>query len=260
MARVIAVTNQKGGTGKTTTTINLGTYLASAGKYVLILDLDPQGNATSGFGITRECIRGGAYEIIAKKVSMKDAIISTSVERLSIIPATESLAAANVEFINVPDRENLLKNVLLEIRNNFDYVLIDCPPSLGILTIISLVASDQALIPVQSEYYALEGLGQLLNTINMVQQNLNKELKIMGAVLTMYDKRTRLSMQIVKEMNRHFPNKVFESIIPRNVRLSEAPSHGKPIKQYEPWSKGARAYENLAKEVLALESENTQNF
>ncbi len=253
MAKIISLVNQKGGVGKTTTTLNLGAYLAEAGKYVLLVDSDPQGNATSGLGITPSSVEAGLYEVLAGQKSVKDVLQRSDVENLHVCPSSSTLAAANIELVNAENRNNLMREALLEIRNDYDYVLVDCPPSLGILTVNGLVAADSVIIPVQSEYYALEGLSQLLETIHLVQQNLNKELRIMGAVVTMHDKRTKLSAQVLKEMNRHFPNNIFESVIPRNVKLSEAPSHGQTIKQYEPWSKGARAYRRLAAEVLQQE-------
>ncbi|MFC1721416.1 ParA family protein [Patescibacteria group bacterium] len=250
MAQVIALVNQKGGVGKTTTALNLGAYLAEAQKHVLLVDSDPQGNATSGVGIRVEAGRAGLYEVLSNQVQAKAVIQKSPVANLSIFPSTQTLAAANVELVNVENREFLLREALLGVRNDYDYILIDCPPSLGILTINGLAAADDVVIPVQSEYYALEGLGQLLETIHLVQQNLNKDLRIMGAVVTMHDRRTKLSAQVLKEMNRHFPNKVFDSVIPRNIKLSEAPSHGQTIRQYEPWSKGAKAYRRLAEEIL----------
>lgn len=253
MAKIIALVNQKGGVGKTTTALNLGAYLAGAKKYVLVIDSDSQGNASSGLGISPENAKTGLYEILTGQVAATNAIIESQIENLKVIPSTPSLAAANVELVNVENRENLLRDSLLEIRNHFDYILIDCPPSLGILTINGLVAADDVIIPVQSEYYALEGLGQLLETIQLVQHNLNKSLRIMGAVVTMHDRRTKLSAQVLKEMNRHFPNRVFDSVIPRNIKLSEAPSHGQTIRQYQPWSRGAKAYRRLAEEVLRQE-------
>jgi len=253
MAKVISLVNQKGGVGKTTTALNLGAYLAEAGKYVLVIDSDPQGNATSGLGLDPASIESGLYEVLAGRSGAKEAIHQTNIQNLNILPSNPNLAAANIEMVSVNNREGLLKDTLLGIRNDFDFVLIDCPPSLGLLTINGLVASDRVIIPVQSEYYALEGLGQLLSTVRKVQQNLNKELRIMGAVMTMHDRRTKLSARVIKEMNRHFPNRVFESVIPRNVKLSEAPSHGQTIRQYEPWSKGAKAYKRLAEEILKQE-------
>ena len=253
MAKVISLVNQKCGVGKTTTALNLGAYLAEAGKYVLVIDSDPQGNATSGLGLDPASIESGLYEVLAGRSGAKEAIHQTNIQNLNILPSNPNLAAANIEMVSVNNREGLLKDTLLGIRNDFDFVLIDCPPSLGLLTINGLVASDRVIIPVQSEYYALEGLGQLLSTVRKVQQNLNKELRIMGAVMTMHDRRTKLSARVIKEMNRHFPNRVFESVIPRNVKLSEAPSHGQTIRQYEPWSKGAKAYKRLAEEILKQE-------
>ncbi|EKD49235.1 MAG: hypothetical protein ACD_63C00213G0005 [uncultured bacterium] len=253
MARVISLVNQKGGVGKTTTALNLAAYLAEEGKYVLVVDMDPQGNATSGIGIMHDQVNCSVYDVFTKGVSIKDVILPTKIANFSVVPSNFSLAAASVELVNVENREMLLRNTLLDIRNNYDYILIDCPPSLGILTVNALVASDEVLIPVQSEYYALEGLGQLISTIQRVQKNLNRDLRILGAVVTMHDKRTKLSLQVLKEMTRHFPNRVFESVIPRNVKLSEAPSHGLTVKQYEPWSKGARAYKRLAGEILKQE-------
>ncbi|MFC1617787.1 ParA family protein [Patescibacteria group bacterium] len=253
MAKIISLVNQKGGVGKTTTTLNLGAYLAEAGKYVLIVDADPQGNATSGLGIAAENVEAGLYEVLARQKAVQEVIYETPVPNLKIFPSTQALAAANVELVNYENRDRLMKEALLEIRNDYDYILVDCPPSLGILTVNGLVAADSVIIPVQSEYYALEGLGQLLETVHLVQQNLNKELRILGAVVTMHDRRTKLSAQVLKEMNRHFPNNIFEAVIPRNVKLSEAPSHGQTIRQYEPWSKGAKAYRRLAQEVLNLE-------
>ncbi len=253
MAKIIALVNQKGGVGKTTTVLNLGAYLAELGKYVLVVDSDPQGNATSGLGVIPAQLTSGLYEVLSGRAEAATVIQNTPIQNLRVFPSTPSLAAANVELVSAEKREERLRESLLGIRNDYDYILIDCPPSLGILTVNSLVAADSVLIPVQSEYYALEGLGQLLETIHLVQKNLNPGLRVLGAVITMHDKRTKLSAQVQKEMNRHFPNKIFDSVIPRNVRLSEAPSHGLTIRQYDPWSKGARAYRQLAEEVMRLE-------
>lgn len=253
MAKIIALVNQKGGVGKTTTVLNLGAYLAELGKYVLVVDSDPQGNATSGLGVIPAQLNSGLYEVLSGRAEAAAVIQNTQIQNLRVSPSTPSLAAANVELVSAEKREERLRESLLGIRNDYDYILIDCPPSLGILTVNSLVAADSVLIPVQSEYYALEGLGQLLETIHLVQKNLNPGLRVLGAVITMHDKRTKLSAQVQKEMNRHFPNKIFDSVIPRNVRLSEAPSHGLTIRQYDPWSKGARAYRQLAEEVMRLE-------
>lgn len=253
MAKIIALVNQKGGVGKTTTVLNLGAYLAELGKFVLVVDADPQGNATSGLGVIPAQLPAGLYEVLAGRAGVQEVIQNTNLPNLRVFPSTPSLAAANVELVTAERREERLRDALLGIRNDYDYILIDCPPSLGILTVNSLVAADSVIIPVQSEYYALEGLGQLLETIRLVQKNLNRDLRVLGAVITMHDRRTKLSAQVQKEMNRHFPNKIFDSVIPRNVRLSEAPSHGLTIRQYDPWSKGARAYRQLAEEVMKLE-------
>ncbi len=251
MGQIISVVNQKGGVGKTTTAVNLSAYLSKLGKFVLLIDLDPQSNATSGLGISRD-IKGGVYEVLTGPQTFSDVTIDTQHEYYKLIPSTTSLAGANVEFVNLDRREFRLYDNLLEVRNNYDYIIIDCPPSLGLLTINGLVASDQVLIPVQAEYYSLEGLGQLMSTINMIQENIKPELDIMGAVLTMYDRRYKLANDVLYELYRHFPNKIFRSVIPRNVRLSEAPSYGQTILSYDPKSKGAKAYERLAREFLDI--------
>jgi chromosome partitioning protein len=253
MAYIIAVVNQKGGVGKTTTAVNLGSYLASQGKFVLLVDLDPQSNATSGLGVDHRQLEKGLYEALVGTASCRDVVVSTQVDGLKIVPGTVNLAGAAVELVNEERREYRLSDALLEVRNDYDYVIIDCPPSLGLLTINGLVAAERVLIPVQAEYYALEGLSQLLNTIDLVRQHLKPELTILGAVLTMLDGRNKLSDEVMKELYKFFPNKIFRSVIPRNVRLAEAPSYGRPIAQYDPWSKGAKAYERLAREVLDLE-------
>ncbi|MFA6537515.1 MAG: ParA family protein [Patescibacteria group bacterium] len=252
MAKVIAVVNQKGGVGKTTTAVNLGAYLASLGKYVLLVDLDPQANATSGLGIEYQTLSKGVYEAISGEFLLREVLHSTSHIGYRVAPATPSLAGANVELVNLENREHRLAEALLEVRSDYDVILIDCPPSLGLLTINGLVASDYILIPVQAEYYALEGLGQLMSTINLIQENLRPELAILGAVITMFDKRTRLSDQVMQELYKFFPDKIFRTVIPRNVRLSEAPSHGKSILEYDQYSKGGRCYEKLAREILEI--------
>ncbi len=252
MSQVISLVNQKGGVGKTTTAVNLGAYLAALGKFVLLVDIDPQANATSGLGVDHQNLNTGIYEALSGEVGVKEVILNTTVQGLKIAPATVSLAGANVELINVENREFRLSEVLLEVRNDFDYIVIDCPPSLGILTINGLAAADWILIPVQAEYFALEGLGQLLNTINLVKENLKPELDILGAVITMFDKRNNLSQEVLNELYQYFPNKIFRSVIPRNVRLTESPSHGLSILEYDPKSKGAKAYEKLAREILEL--------
>lgn len=254
MAKIIAITNQKGGTGKTTTSINLASYLASYGRKVLLLDLDPQGNASSGIGILPQESDKNLYHVITDQARPQEAVKPTPLQNLEIISSSQDLAAATIELVNLEQREYKLQNALSEFRNKYHYIIIDCPPSLGLLTVNGLVATDEILIPVQCEYYALEGLGQLLNTISLIQESLKPDLKLMGAVLTMFDKRNRLSYEVAKEVKRHFPGYVFESVIPRNVSLSEAPSYGKPIMHYDPWSKGARAYKQLTQEVIKLSS------
>ena len=249
MGQIISVVNQKGGVGKTTTAVNLAAYLSQLGKFVLLIDLDPQSNATSNLGISKELDRG-VYEVLTGPYSFKEVMIDTQHEYYKLVPATVSLAGAGVEFVNLDRREFRLYDNLLEIRNDFDYIIIDCPPSLGLLTINGLVASDQVLIPVQAEYFALEGLGQLISTIGLIQENIKPELDILGAVLTMYDQRFKLANDVLMELYRYFPNKIFRSVIPRNIRLSEAPSHGQTILAYDPKSKGAKAYERLAKELV----------
>lgn len=253
MARIISLVNQKGGVGKTTTAINIAAGLAEAGKYVLLIDIDPQGNATSGLGINLTEVTAGTYEVLLGNKKAEEVTKATAVERLSVMPATPALAGATVELVPLAEREKRLDEALVETRHKFDYVIIDNPPSLGIITVNALVASDAVIIPVQAEYYALEGLGQLLSTIDLVRTNLNPRLGVMGAVITMYDKRTRLSAQVMKEIERHFPGKVFNSIIPRNVRISEAPSFGQSIYRYDPFSRGAFAYRSLVKEIISLE-------
>lgn len=253
MAKIVAVVNQKGGVGKTTTAINLGAYLAQSGKFVLLLDIDPQGNATSGLGVEMQSVEKGVYEAMIGQCAFREIIRSTKIEGYRVAPATLSLSGASVELVDVPNREFLLSQALTEVRNDFDYVIIDCPPSLGILTVNALVSADEVLIPVQAEYYALEGLGQLMNTIEMVKKNIKPELEVKGVVLTMFDKRNRLSEQVMQEIYKYFPNKIFRSVIPRNVRLAEAPSHAKTIAEYDPYSKGGKAYERLAREVVDQE-------
>ncbi len=255
MAYIISLANQKGGVGKTTTAVNLAAYLAAKGKFVLLVDLDPQGNATSGLGVDPRQVEQGVYEAILGLIPMRSIVRSTNVDGLKVAPSTAALAGAAVELVDVERREYKLADALLEIRNDYDYVIIDCPPTLGLLTINGLVAADRVLVPVQAEYYALEGLSQLLETIQAIKENLRPTLEIMGAVLTMFDPRNRLANDVLKEINSHFPNRVFASIIPRNVKLAEAPSFGQPIREYDPWSKGAKAYENLTIEILELDQE-----
>lgn len=253
MSKIISVVNQKGGVGKTTTAMNLAAGLAEAGQFVLLVDLDPQGNATSGLGLNKGEIEHSVYEALANEKRIHDVIYNTSHEGLRIVPANQSLAGANIELVNVERREHQLHDLIQEVKHSYDYVIIDCPPSLGLLTINGLVAADQLLIPVQAEYYALEGLGQLLQTINLVQEHIKPELNILGAVITMYDKRTRLSDDVLEQLYRFFPDTIFKSTIPRNVRLAEAPSFGQSIFHYDPRGKGAKAYRRLAREIHATE-------
>ena len=254
MGKIISVANQKGGVGKTTTTVNLGTILAKRGKKVLLIDADPQGNATSGLGVEKE-VEFSTYDVLVNETGIEDTIQDTIIKNLKICPSNINLAGAEVELVSMMSREQRLKEKLDEVKEKFDYILIDCPPSLGLITLNSFTASDSVLIPVQCEYYALEGLGQLLNTINLVKKHLNKQIQIEGALLTMYDIRTNLSNQVVKEVKKYFDNKVYKTVIPRNVRLSEAPSYGMPITEYDPKSKGAKSYMKFAKEFLKINEE-----
>ena len=253
MAQIISVANQKGGVGKTTTTVNLGACLASLGKKVLLVDMDAQGNATSGVGIRKPDVTRDIYDVLVNELPIDEATLITEHENLSIVPATLQLAGAEIELTSMMARESRLKGSLAEVSSQYDYILIDCPPSLGHLTINSFTASDSILIPVQCEYYALEGLSQLLNTVRLVQKHFNPELDIEGVLLTMYDARTNLGNEVVEEVRKYFREKVYETIIPRNIRLSEAPSHGKPIIDYDPRSRGAEVYQALAKEVVSRE-------
>ncbi len=253
MSKIIAIANQKGGVGKTTTSVNLAACLASLGKKVLLVDIDPQGNTTSGLGINKGDVTNCIYDVLINDVHPKDAMFDTNVQGLKIIPATIQLAGAEIELVPTISRELRLKKSLQLVKDQFDYVLIDCPPSLGILTINSLTAADSVLIPIQCEYYALEGLSQLLNTVRLVQKHLNTSLQIEGVLLTMLDARTNLGIQVIEEVKKYFQQKVYQTIIPRNVRLSEAPSHGQAIITYDPRSKGAEVYLELAKEVIMYE-------
>lgn len=254
MGKVISVANQKGGVGKTTTTVNLGTILAKKGKKVLLIDADPQGNATSGLGVEKE-VEASTYDILVNDTTLEEALEKTIIKNLKICPANMNLAGAEVELVSMMSREQRLKEKIEPIKEQFDYILIDCPPSLGLITLNAFTASDSVLIPVQCEYFALEGLGQLLNTINLVKKHLNKNIQVEGALLTMYDIRTNLSNQVVKEVKKYFDNKVYKTVIPRNVRVSEAPSYGMPITEYDPRSKGAKSYTKFAKEFLKINEE-----
>jgi chromosome partitioning protein len=260
MAKIISLINQKGGVGKTTTAINIATYLAAAGKLVLLVDLDPQGNASSGLGIDVRTLEKGLYHSLVGGQHPRDVIVRIDSAGHDILPASQDLAGAGIELVHFDNREFKLYDVLRQIRTEYDYIIIDSPPSLGLLTINGLVASDEVLIPVQTEYYALEGLSQLLQTIELVQKHLQPDLKIMGAVLTMYDKRNRLARQVVKEMRNHFPGHVFDSVIPRSIRLAEAPSFGKSILSFDSLSKGAKSYKNLVREILERDEQQKKKF
>ncbi len=251
MARVISIANQKGGVGKTTTAVNLSACLAQKGKRVLLIDTDPQGNATSGLGIEAHTDRS-VYNVLVDDMEISETIVSTMVKKLDVCPANINLAGAEIELVSMVSRENRLKDAVDKIRDEYDYVLIDCPPSLGLITLNAFTASDSVLVPIQCEYYALEGLGQLINTIKLVQKHLNPDLIVEGVILTMFDARTNLSTQVAREVEKYFGNKVFQTIIPRNIRLSEAPSHGLPITLYDGESKGAETYKKLAKELIKL--------
>lgn len=256
MGKAIAIFNQKGGVGKTTTNINLAACLALKGKKILILDIDPQGNTTSGMGISKKGLDKTMYEVLINdKLKPIDAIIPTRIKNLDIIPASVQLAGAEIELVQLEGREKRLKKALDKIKDNYDYIFIDCPPSLGLLTINSLTAVDSVLIPIQCEFYALEGVSQLMSTIELVKKNMNTSLEIQGVILSMFDGRTNLSIQVVEEVKKYFKEKVYTTVIPRNVRLAEAPSYGMPITEYDPKSKGAEAYFEFAEEFLELEGE-----
>lgn len=255
MPRIIAVVNQKGGVGKTTTAVNLGAYLAKAGQRVLLIDLDPQANATSGLGIDHKSLTQGIYEVLVSPTIIQSVIMPTPISGLDLVPATLSLAGANVELVPLDRREFLLRDNLESLFDRYDYVIIDSPPSLGVLTINGLVAADEVLVPVQAEYYSLEGLGQLMETIDLVKQNLHDRLQILGVVLTMYDPQYKLSEAVLEELYKYFPtDQIFRSVIPRNVRLAEAPSYGQSILHYDARSPGAKAYRKLANEVHTRKS------
>ncbi|MDF2609157.1 MAG: soj [Lachnospiraceae bacterium] len=257
MGRVIAVANQKGGVGKTTTAINLSACLAEKGKKVLTLDIDPQGNTSSGLGVDKNSLKYTVYQLLIGQCSIKECIIDNVFENLSLLPSNVNLAGAEIELIGVEDREFILKKEIEKIRDNFDYIIIDCPPSLNTLTVNAMTTADSVLVPIQCEYYALEGLSQLVHTINLVKNRLNSELYIEGVVFTMFDARTNLSLQVVENVKSNLKQNIYKTIIPRNVRLAEAPSHGVPINIYDPKSAGADGYRDLANEVIEY-NENDQ--
>ena len=250
MGRIIAIANQKGGVGKTTTAINLSACLAEKGQRVLVVDIDPQGNTTSGLGIAKDNVDNTIYEVMLQEIDISDAICKDIFENLDIIPSNVNLAGAEIDLIDIENREYILKNAINTVRNNYDYVILDCPPSLSMLTVNAMTASNTVLVPIQCEYYALEGLTQLMHTINLVKKKLNKKLELEGVVFTMYDSRTNLSLQVVENVKDNLQEKIYKTIIPRNIRLAEAPSHGLPINIYDKRSTGAESYRNLAQEVI----------
>ena len=255
MGKVFAFSNQKGGVGKTTTAINLATYVARLGKKTLLIDFDPQGNATSGFGIEKNQLENNCYDMLMQNCLASQVVAATAIENLSIIPSNIDLAAAEVDLVSVPSRESVLKRVISSIRNQYDYIFIDCPPSLGLITINALVASDAVIIPIQSEFFALEGLSQLMNTIRIVKQRLNPDIYINGVILTMYDSRTTMSKQVTEEIYKYFGDKIYAVPVPRNIKLVESPSFGVPVVLHAPHSNGALAYQTLARQFLEREEQ-----
>ncbi len=253
MGKIVSFSNQKGGVGKTTTCVNMAAYIASTGKKVLLIDIDPQGNATTGLGFSKSTLKKSVYNVLIDDEKVSDNILQTELTGLDVLPSNIDLAGAEVELVYKRSREKVLKNALEEVRSNYDYIFIDCPPSLGLLTINSLAASDSIIIPIQSEYYALEGLSQLMNSITLVKQHLNPNLDVDGVVLTMYDSRSLISKQIAEEIKKFFTKRLFEIVVPRNVRLVEASSYGRPIMMHDPKCTGARAYKALTMEYLSRE-------
>lgn len=256
MSRIIAIANQKGGVGKTTTSINLSACLAEQGKKVLVVDIDPQGNATSGLGIDKNALENTVYELFIEECNLEDCIQEEALDHLDVLPSNVNLSGAEIDLIGIDGREYILKNLLTDIKDNYDFVIIDCPPSLNILTVNAMVTADTVLVPIQCEYYALEGLSQLIHTINLVKKRLNPELEMEGVVFTMYDARTNLSLEVVENVKRNLKQNVYKTIIPRNIRLAEAPSHGLPINLYDSKSVGAESYRMLALEVIHREDDD----
>lgn len=250
MGKIISVTNQKGGVGKTTTCVNLASYIADAGKKVLLIDIDPQGNACASLGVEVEKGKNSIYEVLLGEIQIKDAIYKSVVKNLDVLPSTVDLAGAEVDLVYVDNRENVLKEALKDIRNTYDFIFIDCPPSLGLLTVNALTATDTIIIPIQCEYFPLVGLGQLMNTVRLIKKHLNPNIEIEGVLLTMKDNRSNLVAQVADEIKKYFETKVYDTYIPRNIRLAESPSHGKPIMLYDSKSKGAIAYKALCEEFL----------
>ena len=250
MGRIIAIANQKGGVGKTTTSINLSSCIAAKGKKVLVVDIDPQGNTTSGYGIEKNDLENTIYELMLGDCSIEDCIIKDVIENISILPSNVNLAAAEIELIGVDKKEYILKNEIDWVKDRYDYIIIDCPPSLSLLTVNAMTTADSVLVPIQCEYYALEGLSQLIHTVNLVKERLNPDLEMEGVVFTMFDSRTNLSAQVVENVKQNLNQKVYNTLIPRNIRLAEAPSYGMPINMYDPKSAGAEAYMQLAEEVI----------
>ena len=255
MGKVFAFSNQKGGVGKTTTAINLATYVARLGKKTLLIDFDPQGNATSGFGIEKNQLENNCYDMLMQNCLANQVVAATAIDNLFIIPSNIDLAAAEVDLVSVPSRESVLKRVIASIRNQYDYIFIDCPPSLGLITLNALVASDAVIIPIQSEFFALEGLSQLMNTIRIVKQRLNPDIYINGVILTMYDSRTTMSKQVTEEIYKYFGDKIYTVPVPRNIKLVESPSFGVPVVLHAPHSNGALAYQTLARQFLEREEQ-----
>ena len=250
MGKIIAITNQKGGVGKTTTSINLSSCLAAKGKKVLVIDIDPQGNTTSGYGIEKNELENTIYELVLGDCSIEDCIIKEVIPNISVIPSNVNLAAAEIELIGIDKKEFILRNEVDWVKDRYDYIIIDCPPSLSLLTVNAMTTADSVIVPIQCEYYALEGLSQLIHTVNLVKERLNPDLDMEGVVFTMYDSRTNLSAQVVENVKSHLDQKVYDTLIPRNIRLAEAPSYGKPINLYDPRSAGAESYMALAEEVI----------